>query len=41
MTLTQDQIHDYYEQGYTLVENLFPQSELDDMNEELNRLIEE
>ncbi|HCQ03811.1 MAG TPA: hypothetical protein DIT99_25365, partial [Candidatus Latescibacteria bacterium] len=41
MTLTQDQIHDYYEQGYTLVEDMFPQSELDDMNEELDRLMDE
>jgi ectoine hydroxylase-related dioxygenase (phytanoyl-CoA dioxygenase family) len=41
MTLTQDQILDYHEQGYTLVEDMFPQSELDAMNEELDRLMDE
>jgi phytanoyl-CoA hydroxylase len=39
--LTTDQIDAYHEQGYTIVENMFPLSELDDLNDELDRLMEE
>ena len=40
-TLTQDQIDEYYDQGYVIVDDVFSQSELKDIDTELDRLMDQ
>lgn len=39
MQLTDEQIRAYHEQGYVTIENMFPRSEMEAMNEEIDRLM--